>query len=288
LAFALLHMRGINGWGGWRWLFLIEGLITLTIGIASFFLMPASAVQSKTWFRPKGWFNDREVRIVVNRVLRDDPSKGDMHNRQAITPKRLWEALKDYDLWPLYIIGLIAYMPQGPPAKYLTLSLRSIGFSTFNTNLLTIPVSVIHMINLLLITRLSEWLNERTFVSMLQPLWTLPCMIALRWWPGLVDNKWGTYGLIVSLLSYPYCHAILVAWCSRNSNNVAARSVSAALYNMSVQLGNVADSFIYREDDKPYYHRGNMQLVAINFAAIGVFLLTKACEYNHCKISLAE
>ena len=288
LAFALLHMRGINGWGGWRWLFLIEGLITLTIGIASFFLMPASAVQTKTWFRPKGWFNDREVRIVVNRVLRDDPSKGDMHNRQAITPKRLWEALKDYDLWPLYIIGLIAYMPQGPPAKYLTLSLRSIGFSTFNTNLLTIPVSVIHMINLLLITRLSEWLNERTFVSMLQPLWTLPCMIALRWWPGLVDNKWGTYGLIVSLLSYPYCHAILVAWCSRNSNNVAARSVSAALYNMSVQLGNVADSFIYREDDKPYYHRGNMQLVAINFAAIGVFLLTKACEYNHCKISLAE
>lgn len=56
--------------------FLIEGLITLMVGIASFFLMPASAVQTKTWFRPNGWFNDREVAIVVNRVLRDDPSKG--------------------------------------------------------------------------------------------------------------------------------------------------------------------------------------------------------------------
>ncbi|PKS05694.1 hypothetical protein jhhlp_007961 [Lomentospora prolificans] len=276
LAFALLHMRGVNGWGGWRWLFLIEGLITLTIGIVSFFMMPASAVQTKSWFRPKGWFNDREVRIVVNRVLRDDPSKGDMHNRQAITPKRLWETVKDYDLWPLYLIGLFAYMPQGPPSKYLTLTLRSIGFSTFNTNLLTIPVSVLHIINLLLLTRLSEWLNERAFVSMLQPIWTLPCIIALRWWPGLVDKKWGTYGLIVTLLSYPYCHAILVAWCSRNSNNVATRSVSAALYNMSVQLGNVADSFIYREDDKPYYHRGNTQLVMLNFASIAVFLLTKA------------
>lgn len=59
-----------------RWLFLIEGLITLLIGLASFFKMPASAVETKKWFRPKGWFNDREVRIVVNRVLRDDPSKG--------------------------------------------------------------------------------------------------------------------------------------------------------------------------------------------------------------------
>jgi hypothetical protein len=63
--------------------------------------MPASAVQTKTWFRPKGWFTDREVKIVVNRVLRDDPSKGDMHNRQAITIRRLWQSLTDYDLWPV-------------------------------------------------------------------------------------------------------------------------------------------------------------------------------------------
>ncbi len=101
--------------------------------------MPASAVQTKTWFRPKGWFTDREVAIVVNRVLRDDPSKGDMHNRQAITPSRLWESLKDYDLWPLYAIGLIGYIPQSPPEYYITLTLRSIGFDAFTTNLLTIP-----------------------------------------------------------------------------------------------------------------------------------------------------
>jgi hypothetical protein len=101
--------------------------------------MPASAVQTKTRFRPNGWFTDREIGIVVNRVLRDDPSKGDMHNRQAITPKRLWESMKDYDLWPLYLLGLMAYIPQGPPYKYVTLTLRSIGFNTFDTNLLTIP-----------------------------------------------------------------------------------------------------------------------------------------------------
>ncbi len=45
--------------------------------------MPASAVQTKTWFRPKGWFTDREIGIVVNRVLRDDPSKGLLPNPAA-------------------------------------------------------------------------------------------------------------------------------------------------------------------------------------------------------------
>lgn len=101
----------------------------------------------------------------------------------------------------------------------------------FNTNLLAIPASVFHIMTLLLITRLSGWLKERTLVSMIQNLWTLPCLIALRVWPGSMTNAWGTYALVVVLLSYPYCHAILVAWTSRNSNNVGTRTVSAALYN---------------------------------------------------------
>ncbi len=111
----------------------------MTIGLLSFINMPASAAQTKTWFRPKGWFTDREVSIVVNRVLRDDPSKGDMHNREAITPRRLWEVIKEFDLWPMYAIGLICFMPQGPVGMYLTLTLRTLGFNPFNTNLLTIP-----------------------------------------------------------------------------------------------------------------------------------------------------
>lgn len=62
-----------------------------------------------------------------------------MHNRQALTPRRLWQTLKDYDLWPLYLLGLVIFIPQSPPSKYLTLIVKSLGFSTFNTNLLTIP-----------------------------------------------------------------------------------------------------------------------------------------------------
>ncbi|KAF1817455.1 putative pantothenate transporter [Eremomyces bilateralis CBS 781.70] len=275
LAFGIFHLEGHHGLAGWRWIFLIEGTLTLIIGIVSFFFMPASAVQTKSWFRPKGWFTDRELTIVVNRVLRDDPSKGDMHNRQAITPSRLWAGLKDYDLWPLYMLGAICFVPQAPPAYYLTQILRNLGFSTFQTNLLTIPSSVFHMITLISLTWLSEKINQRGLVAMLQGVWTLPCIIALRVWPGLMKEQWPTYALLTVLLSYPYCHAINVGWISKNSNNVGSRSISAALYNMMAQVGGIISANIYRDNDKPLYKRGNQVLIGINILSIALFLYAK-------------
>lgn len=61
IATGLLKLRGVGGKAGWRYLFLIEGGLTLIIGIASFFMMPPSPTQTKAWFRPKGWFTERFV-----------------------------------------------------------------------------------------------------------------------------------------------------------------------------------------------------------------------------------
>jgi len=95
IAAGVLQMRGVAGWGGWRWLFLLEGIVTLIIGILSWGLMPPGPTQTKNWFRGKnGWFTDREEYIMVNRLLRDDPSKGDMNNRYVfVSTERLDMAL---------------------------------------------------------------------------------------------------------------------------------------------------------------------------------------------------
>ena len=48
---------------------------------------------------------------MVNRILREDPSKGSMHNRQPLTAKLVWMSLKEFDLWPLYIVGVLFSAP---------------------------------------------------------------------------------------------------------------------------------------------------------------------------------
>lgn len=44
---------------------------------------------------------------------------------------------------------------------------------------------------------------------------------------------------------------------------------------MNVQLGGVIGANIYREDDKPLYHRGNSVLIGISLLAISLFAFAK-------------
>ncbi|KAL1614754.1 hypothetical protein SLS54_009511 [Diplodia seriata] len=277
LAYGILHLRGHEGHSGWRWLFLIEGILTLAIGLIAYVLMPPGPTQTANWARgKKGWFNAREETIIVNRVIREDPSKSDMHNREALTPKMLWQSLKDFDIWPLYILGLTFQIPMSTPTSYLTLTLRTIGFSTFTTNLLVIPSQVVSILTMLGLTYLAEVWHNLAFTALIGQIWVLPFVTVLYVLDINQLNHWTAWAIMTIFLSYPSAHPIQVAWNSRISNTVRSRTVSAAVYNMFVQASGIIASNIYREDDKPRYRRGNRVLLAINVMNIGLYFLTKA------------
>jgi hypothetical protein len=61
-----------------------EGIFTLSIGLLSFFMLPPSPSETKSRWRPNGLFTEKEVKIIVNRVIRDDPGKGTMHVSLAL------------------------------------------------------------------------------------------------------------------------------------------------------------------------------------------------------------
>jgi hypothetical protein len=296
LAFGILSLRGANGLEGWRWLFAVEGLLTGLIGIVSWFYLPPSPTQTASksnWniFRGKdGWFNEREEKIMVNRILRDDPSKGDMHNRQGLSPKMLWDCLKDYHMWPIYLIGLSWTIPSTPMTSYLTLQIRSLGFETFETNLLTvrhgnmishnetnkrqIPAYVLFILQLLFWTWLSERINQRFIVGLMSQVWALPLLIVLEVLSRDASH-WSRWVISTLLVGYPYVHAILVAITSRNAGTVRTRTVASALYNMCVQASNIISSNIYRDDDKPLYRKGNKVLIAICVWNFAIFIGAK-------------
>ncbi|KAB8258388.1 major facilitator superfamily domain-containing protein [Aspergillus pseudonomiae] len=275
LAYGFLHVRRPDGTGGWRYLFAFEGLITGIIAIIAAFWMPASPTQTKGGFRGKdGWFNEREEKIMVNRVLRDDPSKGGMHNRQAITLKMLWEALCDYDMWPIYLLGLTWMIPNSPATSYITLQLKSLGFGTFETNLLTIPAYVVFIINLLVWTWLSERFHQRLILGVGSMIWCLVLLIALETLPDNASH-WARWIINVLLIGAPYVHAIVVAMTSRNAGTVRTRTVASAVYNMMVQTSSIISNNIYRENDKPYYRTGNKVLIGLTVWSIFVFIGAK-------------
>lgn len=238
---------------------------------------------------------------MVNRVIRDDPSKSTMHNRQPITPRLLWESLKDYDMWPLYALGLVWQIPTLPPHQYLTLTLRKIGFSVIVTNLLSVPTMVLSIVTILGITYISEATNQRSYPALTMQVWSIPFLIYIYVVDITQINRWVAWVVLTLFLAFPsrkpsipldlwkkrkkyipnrklnssLAHPILVSWNSRNSNTVRLRTVSAAVYNMSVQACGIIASNVYVESDAPRYKKGNRVLLGTAAMNIALFLLVK-------------
>lgn len=157
---------------------------------------------------------------------------------------------------------------------------------------MTIPAYVIFIINLLVLTWLSEKLNERFLLASISQIWVLPLLIALETLPA-TRSHWVTWILSVLLFAQPYAHAIIVAITSRNAGTVRTRTVASALYNMSVQTSSIIGSNvgiitgctqnncvdqlqIYRQPDAPLYRTGNKVLIGIAVYNFFLFLAAKA------------
>ncbi|KAG2350918.1 MFS general substrate transporter [Suillus weaverae] len=272
LATGILSLRSGDR-AGWRYLFLIEGLITLAVGIVSYFLMPPGPTQTKAWFRPKGWFTEREEVIMVNRVLRDDPTKSDMHNREGLTIRMIWSAVCDWRMWPIYVLGITQMIPVGPPQTYLTLSLKNLGFTTTQSNLLTLPSTICGLLTLLLTSYLSEFVHSRVGACLVLQIWALPLLVVLRSF-GRSTNQWDYFVVVTLITGFPYVNPIQMAWASRNSGSVRTRTISASIYNMFLQAGAIVYANIYRADDAVSNKRGNLILIIVCSANFIIYMST--------------
>ncbi|KAK8008817.1 hypothetical protein PG991_011368 [Apiospora marii] len=271
LAAGILEMRGVGGHPGWFWLFLLEGLLTVTIGIVSLLFLPGSPTATKSILCPKPWYTEREEVIMINRILRDDPAKGLTALREPATFQDVKDAWSDKSVWGLYFIGLIAYIPATPVQAYLTLTLKNFGFSTFASNMLTAPSAAIQIITMLALAYSSEYFNERAFHCFFGEFWLVPLFTALLTIPdGGRDRE--RFTLITLVSGYPYFHPIVSSWLSENTFDVKKRAITAATYNVIVQIGSLIGSQIYRTWDKPYYKTGNKVLVSICALSLVTFL----------------
>merc|ERR1712058_33586 len=69
LAFGLMQMEGIAGYGGWRWIFIIEGILTVVVaGLGALFLL---SFPDKAGSRSLRFLTDDEQKCIIMRVNAD-------------------------------------------------------------------------------------------------------------------------------------------------------------------------------------------------------------------------
>jgi len=94
------YMDGANGWRGWQWLFLLEGMPSVIIGFLVLAILPDGPKTSK-------WLTAEERDLVESRIREDVADKSTHTSKHS-----LGDAFKDGRVWALsvvYFCGAVAF-----------------------------------------------------------------------------------------------------------------------------------------------------------------------------------
>lgn len=128
LAYGIGFMRGVGGKAGWSWIFILEGLLTIVVAVAAYWLVPHYPQRSKS-------FSEREKAIIAARMQADHDSLDEEPFswdgvKQAFTDPYvyLYSLLFHGFAFALYTVSL--FMPT---------IINELGFTAANAQLLTVP-----------------------------------------------------------------------------------------------------------------------------------------------------
>ncbi|KAM3073571.1 hypothetical protein ACMFMF_006776 [Clarireedia jacksonii] len=129
-------LSGKEGVAGWRWLFIVEGTITIAISLLFLLLLPPSIHNSKPLISLNKWsyFTPREHHILSQRVLLDDPAKTTGHLR--ISGRDIWDTVRKPRILVHVLISISATIPVNAVQTYGPSIIKSLGFKTVRANAL--------------------------------------------------------------------------------------------------------------------------------------------------------
>ncbi|TGO44807.1 hypothetical protein BCON_0459g00010 [Botryotinia convoluta] len=272
IAYGLLRLRGRAGLTGWQWLFLIDGLATLTVGIATLFLLPRDPSRGNSIIKlPLSSFTPRESEILLGRLVRDNPYNTDPRDSHLSQFQIVVSVLTDWKVWAHCSMALLGLEYSPPIGTYSPSIIKSFGFGTFNSNLLVMPNSALLIITTFTLSWWSDKVNSRSIPIMFAAVWLLIGLIILDTLPHTKSN-WAFYAFLVFTGGSPSWHPLNVAWLNANQPTPRRRAIAVALYMAMTNLSAVPASHIFQASDKPYYHNGFKVLFIMAAMAISVMV----------------
>ncbi|VUC25711.1 unnamed protein product [Clonostachys rosea] len=271
LAFAIAKMDGVGGLEGWRWIFILEGILTILVALSSFYFIADYPDTAK--------FLTEDERAWVLRRLRDQYS-GNVQESEKFQWKYVWDAVKDFQIWLALITWYGMVCPMYGISFFLPTIVRDLGYTSSQAQLLTVPIYVTAAIIAVVSAYFSDRIGKRSpllilHLSCISIGFLIVISSAGRSVPGVV--YFGIFLVVCGI--YPALPGN-VTWLS---NNLAGDYKRAAGMALHIGVGNFAgamSSNFYRAQDAPQYYLGHGLELGFSFAGV-IAAIALRYAYKH-------
>ncbi|KAI1390349.1 MFS general substrate transporter [Hypoxylon trugodes] len=249
LAAAIELMDGIGNRPGWAWIFILEGLLTIVFGFASFWMVHDFPDQAK-------FLSDADRVRVVRRLKLDQQSSAE-HEEWKMS--YLIAGLKDWKMW----LGMVIYMGCDMPLYAFSLFLPSIiqelgwGSSTVRAQLLSVPPYAAAAVLTIAIGFIADRTRQRGLCNIVVSLIGVAGFLMLL---ASTDARVKYAGTFLGALGIYPCISNTISWMANNIEGVYKRGVVLGFVIGWGNLNGIVSSNIYFSP--PRYLEGHGVMVA--------------------------
>ncbi|KAJ6606112.1 major facilitator superfamily domain-containing protein [Mycena vulgaris] len=206
MAYGIITLNGKHGHSGWQWIFIIEGVITVAFGLASFFLLPDSPDHAR-------FFNDEE-KAYVRATLKADGAIQD-----EATDSFSWgEVGKAFTSIPVILVGVVFFFSGVVlySLAYFTPSIVvSLGYTAARAQLMSVPPFSVAFVLTMITAYISDRYQCRGAVTVFA---SVLCIVGFAMFLGSTNHH-VQYGSL--FLSIPGTYLMAPAISTWNANNSA-------------------------------------------------------------------
>ncbi|KAL4925274.1 major facilitator superfamily domain-containing protein [Aspergillus undulatus] len=244
IAYGVGHLNGHLGLEGWRWLFIIEGVPSIAVGLLVLFFFPSYPERA-------GWLTAEEKELQARRLGANRSSGEDKINWPDAK-----EALCSIPLYVHYLTYLTIGTGVASLAYFAPTIIEGLGYSDLQAQLFTVPPYGIAYPITLLIAWLSDRFKSRGIFATCCCAMASIAFIIQAALPA--DAYIARYAfLVIATISVFGGLPSINAWVGDNVRNTTASSLAIALNIAFSGPGQIIGVWIYRSQDAPAYRLGH-------------------------------
>lgn len=284
IAYGILQMRGKSGLSGWQWMFLIEGIITIAIGIVFVLFMPHSP-ENPSNVLGHSYFTSREIHILTHRMAIDNPAKSPRH--KYVKWADIKAAFSRWYIYPQLVVSFCCVAIISPLGTYQPSIIAGYGYDRLQANALSSVGSWIVLVLNVSLGWIADKTQKRGLLILIAAVLSFAFCLATRQLATSL-NRDLKYGILTcTTLWGSVIHPLNGSWLAVNIRNPAERSITMALLIMTANTAGLAGAQIFQSYDAPLYRTGFTVILTLASVAL-VFSLTSNAQYLWLNKKLAR